>query len=238
MAARSRHRKASAAARLTYAAKRVVAALVIAVVTYYGFCTLALIGYVFFDPPTTGVQMQRRVASFFDERPYEKRYAPVPLEAISPHLQHAVVAAEDTRFFEHTGVDWKAIQEAVEDNRRRGRAWRGGSTITQQLVKNLFMTTHSSYVRKIMEVPLTYLAEIILTKERILTLYLNVIEWDYGVYGAEAAAKHYYGLSAGGLSRYQSAALAATIPAPLSRTPSGMDGYARTILARMRQMGW
>lgn len=216
----------------------VVLAVVVLLVTYYGACTLLLLAYTVFDPPTTGVQLQRRVESFFEEAPYEKRYQPVPLAEISDHLANAVVAAEDTRFYQHTGVDWKAIREAIEDNRQRGEAWRGGSTITQQLVKNLFMTTHSSYLRKGLELPLTYLAELILSKERILELYLNVIEWDRGVFGAEAAAQHYYGASAAGLSRYQSAALAAVIPNPIPRTPQGMGGYTATILARMRQMGW
>jgi monofunctional biosynthetic peptidoglycan transglycosylase len=149
-----------------------------------------------------------------------------------------VIAAEDGRFFEHFGVDWKAVEKAMEDNRRRGTMWRGGSTITQQLVKNLFMTTHSSLVRKAFEVPLTFLAELLLPKERILTLYLNVIEWSSGVYGAEAAARHYFGAPASGLSRYQAASLAAVIPAPRSRSPQRMGSYTSTIQRRMAQMGY
>ena len=206
--------------------------------TYYGVCTGLLLLYRFVPPPITGVQIQRQVEAWIGGDDYRRRYRPVPADAIAGHLRHAAVAAEDGRFYEHGGVDWEAVQKAIEDNRRRGYAHRGGSTISQQLVKNLFQTTHSSYVRKALELPLTYLAEIILPKERILTLYLNVIEWGDGVYGAEAAAQQYYGTSAGSLSRYQSAALAAVIPNPRARTPQGMGGYTNTILTRMRQMGW
>ena len=111
-------------------------------------------------------------------------------------------------------------------------------TITQQLVKNLFMTTHPNWVRKGLEVPLSYLAELLLPKERILTLYLNVIEWGDGVYGAEAAAQYYYNQPARELTRSQAAALAAVVPAPRRRSPNNVSGYAATILTRMSQMGW
>jgi monofunctional biosynthetic peptidoglycan transglycosylase len=205
---------------------------------YYGFCIVCLLLYNVINPPTTGVQLQRRVESWFEEEAYRKRYRPVARDALSLHLRHATVAAEDGRFYTHWGIDWEAIRQAREDNRARGSTWRGGSTITQQLVKNLFMTTHSNYLRKAMEVPLTYLAELLLSKERILDLYLNVIEWDRGVYGAEAAAQHYYGASAAGLSRYQAAGLAACIPAPRARTPQRMGSYTNTILHRMHQMNW
>ncbi len=205
---------------------------------YYGLCTLCLLLYNVIDPPTTGVQMQRRVESWFEDDDYAKRYEPVSRETLSPHLRHAVVAAEDARFYEHWGIDWQAIRQALKDNKEPGRTRRGGSTITQQLVKNLFMTTHSTYLRKAMEVPLAYLAEILLSKERILDLYLNVIEWDRGVYGAEAAARQYYNASAAGLSRRQAAGLAACIPAPRTRTPQRMPRYTNTILRRMRQMNW
>ncbi len=206
--------------------------------TYYGICALLLLSYNIVPPPTTGVQLQRRIESFFEDKPYHKAYKPRALSKIDLDLQHAVIAAEDGRFYEHSGVDWDAIQKAVEDNRRRGRVWRGGSTITQQLVKNLFQTTHSSIIRKGIELPLTYMAEGLLSKDRILYLYLNVIEWGRGVYGAEAAAQHYYDRSAADLSRRQAASLAAVIPSPRRRTPQRMGGYASTILGRMRIMGW
>ena len=218
--------------------RHVALGAVMAFSTYYGFCALCLLLYNVVDPPTTGVQIQRRIESWTEDEPYTKRYDPVSREAQSPHLRHAVVAAEDARFHEHSGIDWQAIKQAIEDNRKRGRTWRGGSTITQQLVKNLFMTTHSSFARKAAEVPLTYLAELLLSKERILDLYLNVIEWDRGVYGAEAATRNYYNKSSGKLTRRQAAGLAACIPAPRSRTPQGMGRYTNTILRRMTQMNW
>ena len=214
-----------------------LAAPLMVLATFYGLCALALVLYTWTFPPTTTVQLQRRIEALSEEAPYAVRYRPVPMEQISAHLPHAVVAAEDGRFFQHGGVDWEAIGEALEDHREGGRR-RGGSTITQQLVKNLFLTTHSAYWRKALELPLAYLTEWILSKERILALYLNVVEWDRGVFGAEAAARHYYGVPAAGLSRYQTAALAACLPDPLDRTPQGMDGYTAIILTRMRQMGW
>jgi monofunctional glycosyltransferase len=206
--------------------------------TYYGLAAFLLLLYNVVPPPVTGVQIQRLVESVFEEEDYAYRYNPEPLDEISSHLQHAVVAAEDGRFYEHFGVDWQAIQDAIEDNRQRGTMWRGGSTITQQLVKNLFMTTHSSIIRKALEFPLTYMAEVLLPKDRILYLYLNVIEWGRGVYGAEAAAQRYYGTAAANLSRYQAATLAAIIPNPRTRSPQRMGSYTSTILTRMGQMGW
>ncbi len=218
--------------------RRVVLALVLLPVVYLGLCTLALAVYRFIDPPTTGVQLQRRVEAWLDGTPYEKRYRPVSLDRISDHLEHAVVAAEDGRFYQHHGIDWQAIREAMADNRRRGRSWRGGSTITQQLVKNLFMTTHRSLLRKAFEVPLAYLAELLLSKERILACYLNVVEWGPGVYGAEAAAHHHLGVPAAHLTRHQAATLAALLPDPRHRTPASVAWYRDVILQRMRQMGY
>jgi monofunctional biosynthetic peptidoglycan transglycosylase len=216
--------------------RRTVYVLVGAVGLYLAACTALLVTYRWADPPTTGVQIQRRVQGWMDDEPYEKRYAPVPLSAIDDDVELAVVAAEDTRFFQHTGIDWKAIREAIEDNRERGRVYRGGSTITQQLVKNLFQTTHSSFLRKGLEVPLTYAAEIVLPKDRILELYLNVIEWGPGVYGIEAASRYHYDQSASAISRYRAAALAACIPNPLVRRPHRMHSYTTTILGRMNQL--
>ena len=200
---------------------------------YLGLCTLGLALYSTIMPPTTGIQLQRRANAWMNGTAYEKRYNPRSLDQLDDDLKRAVVAAEDSRFYQHAGIDWQAIEQAIEE-RREGESQRGGSSITQQLVKNLFMTTHSTYVRKALEVPLTYAAELILSKERILELYLNVIEWGPGVYGAEAAAQYHYESSAATLTRYQSAALAACIPNPRERTPQAMDWYTRIILQRMR----
>ena len=177
------------------------------------------------------VQVQRQLEALGEEAPYDRTYRPVAGEALSPHLKHALVAAEDGRFYEHGGIDWDAVREAAEDGR-------GGSTISQQLVKNLFLSTHRSWVRKALEVPLTYLAELALPKERLLEVYLNVIEWGPGVYGAEAAAQHHLGTSADALSRTQAATLAALVPAPRTRTLQTTAWYRQIILRRMSQMGW
>lgn len=207
------------------------------VAAFYGICTLALLLYTFILPPVTTVQMQRQAEAMFAGESYTLQYEPVPRSRISSHFAHAVVAAEDGRFYQHSGIDWKAVREAY-DELQAGRRKRGGSTITQQLVKNLFLTTHSNYLRKGLELPLTFIAELVLTKERILTLYVNVVELGRGVFGAEAAAQHFYGTSAANLSRWQSASLAACLPAPLNRHPQRMQQYTSTILGRMGQMGW
>jgi len=209
-----------------------------AVAIYLGACMACLVVLRWVDPPTTAVQVQRRIEAWIARRPYAKHHRAVPLAAISDHLEHAAIAAEDTRFLAHDGVDWDAVRDAVEDNRRRGRAWRGASTITQQLVKNLFLTTYGSVARKVLEVPLAYAAETIVPKERILELYLGVIEWGDGVYGAESAARFHYGRSAAALDRVQAARLAACLPSPRRRTPDRMDRYSAVILDRMDRMGF
>ena len=205
---------------------------------FVSLCALGLLYVRFFEPPRTALQLQRWVESQSADELSAGDHQFVPLNEIAEHLAHAVIIAEDARFYEHDGVDWEGLKQAMEDNWRRGRMWRGGSTITQQLVKNLFLTTRGSVVRKVVEVPLAWLAEKILSKHRILELYLNVVEWGPGVYGAEAAAQHYYGISAARLSREQAARLAACLPAPRSRRPQQMNRSAATTLARMASVGW
>ncbi|MGH7966786.1 MAG: monofunctional biosynthetic peptidoglycan transglycosylase, partial [Candidatus Binatia bacterium] len=204
---------------------------------FYGGSTVSLLYVKFFHPFTTTVHLQRRIESFFTPGHYAKRYTFVPLDRVSDHLEHAVIAAEDGRFFQHGGIDWQELEKAVHKDWPRGRL-RGASTITQQLVKNLFLTTHQLVLRKALELPLVVLAELILSKERILALYLNVIEWGPGVYGAEAASQYHYGIPAAQLSRAQAARLAACIPSPRTRTPPEMDSYSAEILDRMSHMGW
>lgn len=189
------------------------------------------------DPPTTAVQSQRRVESWFSAKRYQKQYEFVPLSKISPHLQHAVIAAEDGRFYQHHGFDWIELQDAITDDWEEGR-FRGASTISQQLVKNLFLTTRGSVLRKGMEYALVPPAELLLGKQRILELYLNVVEMGPGVFGAEAAAKHHFRVPASRLSREQSARLAAILPSPRRRNPARMNNYSAKILVRMSQMGW
>jgi len=160
------------------------------------------------------------------------------MSQISLSLQHAVVAAEDTRFFQHRGFDWVEVEKVMEERNESGHISRGASTITQQLVKNLFLSTERSFVRKGIEASLVPVMEAVLTKDRILNLYLNVIEWGPGVYGVQAASEHYYQKDASRVSRAEAARLAAVIPAPLHRRPTQMGGYAAEILARMTTMGW
>ena len=198
----------------------------------------ALILLRWLDPPTTAVQIERRIGSIGSGKVYRKHYSPVPLARISTALQHAVIAAEDARFYEHHGIDFTELGKIVDDTLDDGRLGRGASTITQQLLKNLFFTTNRSFIRKGAEFVLAPLADIVLGKQRTLELYLNVIEWGPGVYGVEAAARHHYGVSAASLTREQAARLAACIPNPLRRTPARVDAYSSRILTRMRQMGW
>jgi monofunctional biosynthetic peptidoglycan transglycosylase len=208
------------------------------VVGFYGGCCLSLLYLKWFPPLTTSVQVQRRIESLFTTETYRKRYTFVRLAAMSEHLVHAAVASEDARFYDHAGIDWVELHAVLTSAWQRGELDRGGSTITQQLVKNLFLTTHRSILRKIPEFTLAPMAELLLSKRRIIELYLNVIEWGPGVYGAEAAARFYYGTSARHLDREQAARLVACLPAPLTREPEEMDRRSARILARMRDMGW
>ena len=198
---------------------------------------LILVAARWIDPPTTAVHMERRLQSWIHRTPYHERYEFVPLSEISPDLQHAVIAAEDARFYEHHGFDWDAMELAAEDDLEGGRI-RGGSTITQQLVKNLFFGTGRSILRKGAEFTLVPVAEVVLGKKRILELYLNVVEWGPGVYGAEAATHYHYRTSARKIDREQAARLAAILPLPLKRRPDHMNRYSGLILERMRQTGW
>jgi monofunctional biosynthetic peptidoglycan transglycosylase len=189
------------------------------------------------DPATTAVHMERHFQAWIHGTPYRERYTFVSLSQISPDFQHAVIAAEDARFYQHHGFDWQAIQIAAEEDMEGGRI-RGGSTLTQQLVKNLFFGTGRSFLRKGAEFTLVPVAELVLGKRRILELYLNVVEWGPGVYGAEAASRYYYRIPARNIDREQAARLAAILPLPLKRKPDQMNRYSGLILERMRQMGW
>jgi monofunctional biosynthetic peptidoglycan transglycosylase len=203
----------------------------------WSFAVLLLVAARWIDPPTTAVHIQRRVQAWIHRTPYQERYKFIPLSQISPDLQHAVIAAEDTRFYQHHGFDWHAIELAAEEDMEGGRM-RGGSTLTQQLVKNLFFGTGRSFLRKGAEVTLVPVAELVLGKQRILELYLNVVEWGPGIYGAEPACRYYDRISARHIGREQSARLAAILPAPLKRRPERMNSYSAVVLRRMRQVNW
>lgn len=198
---------------------------------------LSLVLLRFVDPPTTALQTERHVQAILHGKPYEKRYHFVPMSQISPNLQHAVVSAEDARFYVHHGFDWEAIQLAAQEDMEGGRI-RGGSTLTQQLVKNLFFGTSRSLVRKAAEASLVPVAELVLGKKRILELYLNVVEWGPGVYGVDAACRYHDNVSARAVSRLEAAQLAAVLPSPIKRKPQRMTRYSAIILRRMAQVGW
>lgn len=161
----------------------------------------------------------------------------VPYAKISNNLKRAVIASEDDTFVDHEGVDWEALQKAYEKNQKKGKVVSGGSTITQQLAKNLFLSGQRSYLRKGQELIITYMLELCMDKERILEIYLNVVEWGVGVFGAEAASQHYYGVTAAALSPTQAARLAVMLPKPRYFDKNTGSGYlqrrSELILRRM-----
>lgn len=219
-------------------ARRVIQAIALLPVAYYLLCVAGFVYLRFLPPLTTGVQAQRMMADVVQGKRPARDYQWRSLEQISPHLPRAVVAAEDARFFQHRGFDWKELQQAGEQARIAGESMRGASTLPHQLIKNLYFTTHRNPVRKLFEWALTPPAEWILGKYRILELYVNVVEFGPGIYGAQAAAQYHYGIDAGALSRHQAASLAAVLPAPLRRRPQDMESYAIIIEQRMSQLGW
>lgn len=189
------------------------------------------------DPRQTSF-MERRLEEMRKRNPkatLDQRW--VDYRRISTNLKRAVIAAEDAKFIDHEGFDWEGIQRALEKNQKRGRVVAGGSTISQQLAKNLFLSGERSVVRKAQEALITIMLELVMEKRRILEIYLNVAEWGEGIFGAEAAARHYYGVSAARLNAEQSARLAAMLPRPRyydrNRDTPYLNRYTDRILARM-----
>lgn len=182
--------------------------------------------------------MERRLESARGKDPRAAlRHEWVPYQRISVHLKRAIVAAEDARFLDHGGFDWEAMQKAYERNLKKGKVVAGGSTISQQLAKNLFLSSDRSWWRKAQEAAITLMIETIMSKRRILEIYLNVIEWGDGVFGAEAAARYHYGIAAAGLNPAQAARLAAMVPSPRRYIPGRNTPYLQRrteiILGRM-----
>lgn len=166
------------------------------------------------NPDSTSF-MRHQLSLLQDKNPQAQlKHKWVPYNRISNHLKRAIIASEDSNFSGHEGVDWTALQKAYEKNIKKGKVVAGGSTITQQLAKNLFLSGDRSYIRKGQEVIITYMLEYWMDKERIFEIYLNVVEWGVGVFGAEAAARHYYGTSAAQLGAAQAARLAVMLPNP------------------------
>lgn len=171
------------------------------------------------NPSSTALMEQRLGEIPSQNRQVSRQWVWVPLARISPHLQRAVIAAEDASFFVHDGFDWDSIRDAALHNLEAGEMKRGGSTITQQLAKNLYLSSERSLLRKMREALITRLLERRLTKKRILEIYLNVAEWGRGVYGAEAAARHHFGKAAADLTEDEAAWLAAILPSPRRYDP-------------------
>ncbi len=202
---------------------------------------LWLLGWVlfwgWFNPGETRF-MEIRLAELRQKAPQAQlKQQWVPYERISIHLKRAIIAAEDAKFVDHEGFDWEGIQKAMEKNQKRGRTVAGGSTISQQLAKNLFLTPNKSYFRKAEEAIITLMLENLWSKRRIFEVYLNVIEWGNGVFGAEAAARHYYATSAAQLGPEQAARLAGMVPNPRfydrNRNAPGLGRKTAIILGRM-----
>lgn len=194
--------------------------------------------WVYFNPGTTSF-MRHQQAILQEKNPdFKIKHKWVPYKQISRNLKRAIIAAEDANFSGHQGVDWEALQKAYEKNVRKGKVVAGGSTITQQLAKNLFLSGERSYLRKAQEFIIAYMLEFWMDKERIFEIYLNVVEWGNGVFGAEAAAQHYFGTSAANLSASQAARLAVMLPNPRFYDKQRNSGYLlrRTALI-LRRMG-
>ncbi len=188
--------------------------------------------------PATSAFMEERLQVLQSKDPeLELRQKWVPYQRISVHLKRALIAAEDAKFLEHEGFDWEGIQKAYEKDLKKGKIVAGGSTISQQLAKNLFLSGHRTPWRKAEEAVITVMLERMMSKRRILEIYMNVIEWGNGVFGAEAAARHYFHTGAANLTPEQAARLAAMVPNPRyydrHRNARGLQRKTQIILARM-----
>jgi len=213
-------------------------ALLLLILLYQLWIFLHICYWVHQNPNSTAFMRDRLQAQQSENPKARLKHQWVEYEQISVNLKRAVVAAEDAKFVQHDGFDWVGIQQAYEKNLKKGRLVAGGSTISQQLAKNLFLSSQRTPWRKLQEAVITLMLEQMMSKRRILEIYLNVIEWGDGVFGAEAAAKHYYGVSARRLSSYQAAKMAAMIPNPRfydkHRSTRFLNRKTGTIQARMR----
>lgn len=195
-------------------ARRGLAILVFLVLAWQGWYLGWVVWWKIANPVTTSF-MAMRLDELREKEPRaELKKQWVPYARISNPLKRAVIAAEDAKFSGHEGFDWEGIQKALEKNQKRGRIVAGGSTISQQLAKNLFLSGDKTPWRKAQEAVITLMLEAVLDKRRILEIYLNVVEWGPGIFGAEAAARYYYGVTAAQLSAEQSARLAVLLPNP------------------------
>ncbi len=219
---------------------RGLSVLAVLVVLYQLWIFLHICFWMFQNPSSTEFMRDRLVEMRKEKLNAEIKYQWVEYDQISNHLKRAVIAAEDAKFSEHDGFDWDGIQKAYEKNLKKGKLVAGGSTISQQLAKNLFLSSQRTPWRKAQEAVITVMLETMMSKRRILEIYLNMIEWGDVVFGAEAAAQHYYGVSAKRLSSYQAAKMAAMIPNPRfydkHRSTRFLNRKTATIQARMVQV--
>jgi monofunctional biosynthetic peptidoglycan transglycosylase len=216
---------------------RIVGALLLFLLLYQMWIFAHIAWWVNHNPSTSAFMDQRLLMMQSKHPDAELRHQWVPYAKISNNLKRAMIASEDAKFVDHEGFDWAGIQKAYEKNLKKGKIVAGGSTISQQLAKNLFLSTKRTPWRKAEEVLITVMLEQMMTKERIFEIYLNVIEWGNGVFGAEAAARYYYHVSAAQLSAPQAAKLASMVPNPrfydLHREARGMLRKTEIILKRM-----
>ena len=190
--------------------------------------------YSVFNPGSTAF-MRQQLSELREKKPdAQLKHEWVPYERISVNLKRAVVASEDSRFAEHGGVDWEALEKAYERNNKRSKVVGGGSTITQQLAKNLFLSGSRSYLRKGQEMIIAFMLETVMSKRRILEVYLNVAEFGEGTFGVEAAARRHFGIPASELSDRQAALLAAILPAPKTRDPANPSEELSARAARIQ----
>ena len=217
---------------------RIVLGLLLVLLLYQAWILVQIAWWVKHNPATSSFMDQRLLVMQGRNPDAELQHQWIPYAKISSHLKRAVVAAEDAKFIDHEGFDWDGIQHAYEKNLKKGRVVAGGSTISQQLAKNLFLSTKRTPWRKAEEAIITIMLEAMMSKRRILEIYLNVVEWGNGVFGAEAAARHYWNISAAKLSAVQAARLAAMVPNPRyydrHREAPGLLRKTRIILARMK----
>jgi monofunctional biosynthetic peptidoglycan transglycosylase len=225
--------------KIGYWMKTLFLILIGAIIVWLGYevLTFPSVSKLRTENPTTSSMIEYRISEAVDEKREPRKYQIwMPIQQISPNLQRAVLAGEDTHFFQHDGFDWDAIQKAWEEAQKEGEKeakaegdydpndWippmpsfkRGASTITQQLAKNLYLSEERNFFRKGREAVITYFLEKDLSKKRILELYLNVIEWGDGIYGAEAASRYYFNKSASSLTAQEAAYLSAMVPSPLN----------------------
>ncbi len=212
--------------------------LVLGAVLLYQLWIFAHVVWWNFFNPSASAFMQQRLVSMQEKDPKAKlRHKWVAYSKVSLNLKRALVAAEDANFMEHEGFDWDAIQRAYAQNLKKGRVVAGGSTISQQLAKNLFLSGRRTALRKLQEALITVMIEAVMSKRRIFEIYLNIIEWGDGVFGAEAASRHYFRNSAANLDAWEAAYLAAMVPNPRyydrNRTTAYLHDKTNLILGRM-----